>query len=90
MTAALIVLLVLSALTMCTPHGAQARAEIRDTARTNGWAAVAPAGRHLLRHTLLLLVEVLHLLLGAVAFVGGVLALAANRLETTGATGRSA
>ena len=85
MTAALIVLLILSAVTMCTPRGAQARAEIRDTARTNGWAAVAPAGRHLLRHTLLLLVEALHMLLGAVAFVGGILAVAASRLETTGA-----
>jgi hypothetical protein len=83
--AVLIALLLLSAITMCTPHGAQARAEIRDTARTNGWAAIAPAGRHLLRHTLLLLVEVLHMLLGAVAFVGGILALAANRLDTAGA-----
>ena len=85
MTAALIALLILSAITMCTPRGAQARAEIRDTASTAGWAAIAPAGRHLLRHALLLLVEALHMLLGAVAFVGGILAIAASRLETTGA-----
>lgn len=82
MTGLLIALLVLSAITMCTPRGAQARAEIRDTARTAGWKAVAPAGRQLVRHALLLLVEALHMVLNAVVFIGGVLAIAASHLET--------
>jgi hypothetical protein len=84
MTAPLIALLILSALTMCTPTGAQARAEIRATTAAAGWKAVFTAGRHLLRHALLLLVELLHLVVNAAAFVGGVLALAAGHLEATG------
>lgn len=90
MTALLIALLVLSAFTMCTPHGAQARAEIRATASTAGWKAVGTAARHLVRHTLLLLVEALHMVLNAVVFIGGVLAIAASRLETAGTAGRPA
>ena len=84
MTGLLVALLVLSALTMCTPTGAQARAEIRATTAAAGWKAVFTAGRHLLRHALLLLVELLHLVVNAAAFVGGVLALAAGHLEATG------
>ncbi|MEU6781525.1 hypothetical protein ABZ912_20155 [Nonomuraea angiospora] len=83
MTALLIALFVLSACTMCTPHGAQARAEIRATASTAGWIAVFTAGRHLVRHALLLLVEALHVVMNTVVFLGGVLAIAAGRLETT-------
>jgi hypothetical protein len=89
MTTPLIVLLVLSALTMCTPTGTQARAEIRATTAAAGWKAVFTAGRHLLRHALLLLVELLHMVVSAVVFVGGVLAIAAGHLETT-ATPREA
>ncbi|MGW4791167.1 hypothetical protein ACWEPC_01965 [Nonomuraea sp. NPDC004297] len=90
MITVLIALLVLSAFTMCTPHGAQARAEIRAAAATVGWKAAATAARHLLRHTLLLLVEALHMVVSATAFVGGVLAIAAGSLETAGAARRSA
>lgn len=82
MALVLVALLALAACTMCTAQGAQARAEIRATASTAGWKAVATAGRHLLRHTLLLVVEALHMVVNAVVFVGGVLAIAAGRLET--------
>ncbi|MEU4576578.1 hypothetical protein [Nonomuraea sp. NPDC023979] len=85
MTMPLIALLLLAAFTMCTPSGASARAEIRATASAAGWVAVFTASRHLLRHTLLLLVEALHMVVSAVAFIGGVLAIAAGRLESVGA-----
>lgn len=86
MTLVLIALLALAACTMCTAQGAQARAEIRAAASTVGWKAAATAARHLLRHTLLLLVEALHMVVSATAFVGGVLAIAAGRLETPATT----
>ncbi|MET8864706.1 hypothetical protein ABZW11_17350 [Nonomuraea sp. NPDC004580] len=82
MVLALIALFCLAACTMCTPRGAEARAEIRAAAATVGWKAAGTAGRHLLRHTLLLLVEALHVVVQAAAFVGGVIAIAAGRLDT--------
>jgi hypothetical protein len=81
MTGILLALLILSALTMCTRTGAQARAEIRATADAAGWKAVFTAARHLARHALLLLVEALRVLVNLAAFVGGVLAIAAGHLE---------
>lgn len=79
MTAVLIALLVLSAITMCTPRGAQSRAEIRAAARTVGWLAIIPAARHLAAQALFLLVELLRV-------AAMVAAIAAGSLESAGRT----
>lgn len=77
MTTLLVALLVLAGIMLATPRGARSRAEIRAAARSAGWKAVAPAGRHLVVQVLLLRV-VTHL----AVFLAQVLVLAADLLET--------
>lgn len=85
MTALLLALLILSALTLCAPGAAQSRAEIRAAANTGGWRVIAPASRHLAVQALRLLVEVLRLVVNVLVFTGQVLMLAAGLLEGRGA-----
>jgi hypothetical protein len=81
MTTLLTVLLILATVTLLTPRGVQARAEIRAAAAVAGWRAVAPAARHLAVHALLLLVEVLRLIHKAATLAAQILAIAAACLE---------
>lgn len=85
MTALLIALLILSAVMLCTPRGAQARAEIRAAAQAAGWKAIAPAARLLAVQALHLLVQALRVVVGFLVFAAQVLAIAAGHLETAGA-----
>lgn len=89
MTSLLIVLLILSALMLCSPRAADSRAEIRAAARVAGWMAIAPAVRHLAVQALLLLVEVLRMAVNVVVFVAQVMAIAAGHLEATGTPRRA-
>jgi len=86
MTGIVVALLILSALTMCSRTGAQARAEIRAAADAGGWRVIVPASRHLAVQALRLLVEVLRLVVNVVVFAGQVLVLVANHLEAAGRT----
>jgi hypothetical protein len=85
MTSLLIVLLILSAVMLCTPRGAESRAEIRAAAQVAGWKAVAPAARLLAVQALHLLVEALRVIVRIVVFAAQVLAIIAGHLETAGA-----
>lgn len=82
MTTLLVALLVLAGIMLATPRGARSRAEIRAAARSAGWKAVAPAGRHLVVQVLLLLVESLRVVTHLAVFLAQVLVLAADLLET--------
>jgi hypothetical protein len=84
MTTLLIALLVLSAVMLCTPRGAQSRAEIRAAAQVAGWKAVAPAARLLAVQALHLLVEALRVIVHFLAFAAQVVAIVASHLETAG------
>jgi hypothetical protein len=90
MTSLLIALLVLSAITMCAPRGAESRAEIRAAAQVAGWKAVAPAARHLAVQALHLLVEALRVIVRIVVFAAQVLAIIASQLEAPSAAKESA
>jgi hypothetical protein len=90
MNSAVIVLLVLSAVMLCTPRAAQSRAEIRAAARVAGWMAIAPAARHLAVQALFLLVEALRVVTHIIVFFAQVVALAAGHLENAGAQRRTA
>jgi hypothetical protein len=85
MNTLLIALLVLSAVMLCTPRGAQSRAEIRAAAQVASWRAVAPAARLLAVQALHLLVEALRVVVHFVVFAAQVLAIVASHLETAGA-----
>jgi hypothetical protein len=90
MTTLLLALLVLSAITMCAPRGAQSRAEIRAAAQVAGWKAVAPAARLLAVQALHLLVELLRGVVHVVVFAAQVLAIIASQLEAPSTAKESA